>query len=241
MTHPAPFLASRGGMPRAALAAAAALALAGCQSLIPGASRDPPRLYELTPKSTFDPALPRVRSQLVVETPDSASGLQTSRIAVKQKATTLDYYARSEWTDLAPRLVQTKLIESFENSGKIVSVGREGSGLRSDYILKSELRHFEAQLYDSEKPMIRIVVNVKLVKMPVREIIANRSFERTHKLDKAEIDQLVEGFDEALGGVLKRVVEWSIREMDMRDRGVIRSLPSPARGPGRGRPEPPPE
>ncbi|HEY7608843.1 MAG TPA: ABC-type transport auxiliary lipoprotein family protein [Alphaproteobacteria bacterium] len=215
---------------RAALALAAALAASACQSLIPGATRDPPRLYELTPKSTFDPALPRVRSQLVVETPEAASGLTTSRIAVKQRPTTLDYYARSEWTDVAPRLVQTKLIESFENSGKIVSVGREGSGLRSDYILKSELRHFEAQLYDSEKPLIRVVMNVKLVRMPAREIVANRSFERTHAVDTTGIDQLVEGFDEALGGVLKRVVEWTIREMDARDRGITHSLP------GRGRP-----
>jgi cholesterol transport system auxiliary component len=224
---------------RAALALAAAFAASACQGLIPGASRDPPRLYELTPKSTFDPTLPRVRSQLVVEAPESASGLQTSRIAVKQKPTTLDYYARSEWTDLAPRLVQTKLIESFENSGKIVSVGREGSGLRSDYILKSELRHFEAQLYDSEKPLIRVVVNVKLVKMPAREIVANRSFERTEKVDAADIDKLVEGFDAALGGALKRIVEWSIREMDMRDRGIVRSLPGRGRpvGPGTAPPE----
>jgi cholesterol transport system auxiliary component len=66
--------------------------------------------------------------------------------------------------------------------------------------------------------------------MPAREIIANRSFERTHPLDGAEIDNLIEGFDEALGGVLKRVVEWTIREMDLRDRGIIHSLP------GRGRP-----
>ncbi len=220
---------------RAALALSAALAIAGCQGLIPGATRDPPRLYELTPKSTFDPNLPRVRSQLVVETPESASGLTTSRIAVKQRPTTLDYYARSEWTDLAPRLVQTKLIESFENSGKIVSVGREGSGLRSDYVLKSELRHFEAQLYETEKPLIRVVVNVKLVKMPAREIVANRSFERTHKVDSANIDQLVEGFDEALGGVLKRVVEWTIREMDARDRGIVRA-PAPRARPARQRP-----
>jgi cholesterol transport system auxiliary component len=198
------------------------MVLGGCQSLIPGATRDPPRLYELTPKSTFDPNLPRVRVQLVVETPEAASGLTTSRIAIKQKPTTLDYYARSEWTDLAPRLVQTKLIESFENTGKIVGVGREGSGLRSDYILKSELRHFEAQLYDTEKPLIRVVINAKLVKMPAREIVANRNFERTCTTRNANIDVLVEGFDEALGGALKRVVEWTLREMDARERGIRR-------------------
>src|SRR5262245_9104610 len=215
MLRPSRLMASHWARLRLGAAAAATLALAGCQSLIPGATRDPPRLYELTPKSTFDPALPRVRTQLVVEVPDSASGLQTSRIAVKQKPTTLDYYARAEWTDLAPRLVQTKIIESFENSGKIVSVGREGSGLRSDYVLKSKRRHFEAQLYETEKPLIRVVINVKLVRMPAREIVANRSFERTWPVEAANIDQLVAGFDEALGAVMKRVVEWAIREMDM--------------------------
>ncbi|MCW5770650.1 MAG: membrane integrity-associated transporter subunit PqiC [Rhodospirillaceae bacterium] len=214
-------------------ALAAALALTACQSLIPGATRDPPRLYDVTPKSTFDSKLPGVRSQLIVETPESAAGLTTSRIAVKQKPTTLDYYARAEWTDLAPRMVQTKLIESFENTRKIVGVGREGSGLRSDYILKSELRHFEAQLYDTAKPLVRVVVNVKLVKMPAREIVANRSFERTYTLDSAAIDDIVGGFDEALGAVLKRIVEWTLKEIDARDRGIVRSLPGrgiPVRG-----------
>ena len=220
-----------------AAAMAAVLVLAGCQSLIPGASRDPPRLYELTPKSTFDPNLPRIRGQLVVETPEAASGLTTSKIAVKQKATTLDYYARSEWSDLAPRLVQTKIIESFENSGKIVGVGREGAGLRSDYILKSELRHFEAQLYEGAKPKIRVVINVKLVKMPDREIVANQSFERAAEADNSDIDKLIEAFDEALGGTLKRIVEWSIREMDMRDRGIVKSLPGRGRPTGRQQPE----
>lgn len=218
------------GLRRRHAALAAALLLGACQSIIPGASRDPPRLYEVTPKSTFDAKLPPVRSQLVVETPEAAAGLTTSRIAVKQKPTTLDYYARAEWTDLAPRLVQTKLIESFENTRKIVGVGREGSGLRSDYILKSELRHFEAQLYDTAKPLVRVVINVKLVRMPAREIVANRRFERTHSLDTASIDDIVVGFDEALGGTLKRIVEWTLVEIDARDRGLVRSLP------GRGTP-----
>lgn len=221
---------TRACLARSLAPALLALAAAGCQGLIPGASRDPPRLYELSPKSTFDPALPRIRGQLVVETPEAASGLTTSKIAVKQKVTTLDYYARSEWSDLAPRLVQTKLIESFENTRKIVGVGREGSGLRSDYVLKSELRHFEAQLYEGAKPQIHVVINVKLVKMPEREIVANQSFERKHEAASADIDALIDAFDEALGGALKRIVEWSLREMDARDRGIVRSLP------GRGRP-----
>ncbi len=205
--------------------AAAFLALSACQSLIPGADRPAPRLYELTPKSTFAADLPRIRAQLIVETPEAAAGLQSSKIAVKQQATTLDYFARSEWSDLAPRLVQTKIVESFENSRRVVSVGREGSGLRSDYILKSELRHFEAQLFDTDVPLVHVTINVKLVKMPEREIIANRNFDRTSKAKSTNLEDVIEAFDESLGGALKRLVEWTVREIDTRDRGLRRRPP----------------
>ncbi len=198
---------------------AISLALTGCQNLIPGADRPAPRLYELTPKSTFAADLPRISAQLIVETPEAAAGLQSSKIAVKQQATTLDYFARSEWSDLAPRLVQTKIVESFENSRRVVSVGREGSGLRSDYILKSELRHFEAQLFDTDQPLVHVTINVKLVKMPERDIIANRNFDRSSKAKSSSLEDVIEAFDEALGGALKRLVEWTVREIDARERG----------------------
>jgi cholesterol transport system auxiliary component len=212
-----------------ALFAVLPLLAVGCQSLIPGADRPPPRLYELTPKSTFATDLPVVKAQLIVETPEAAAGLQASKIAVKQKATTLDYFARSEWSDLAPRLVQTKIVESFENSRRIVSVGREGSGLRSDYIIKSELRHFEAQFYDAPEPLVHVTINIKLVKMPEREIIANCNFNRTAKAKTQSIDDIVPAFDDALGGVLRRLVEWTIREIAARERrGPSAGCPTPA-------------
>ncbi len=205
----------------AALLAVLAVALGACQNLIPGATRDPPRLYELSPKSSFEPDLPSMRVQLVVETPETASGLQSARIAVKQKATTLDYFARSEWSDLSPRLVQTKIVESFENSGKIVAVGREGSGLRSDYILKSELRHFEAQLYEPATKRVHIAINLKLVKMPQREILANCSIVRTARPKSESIDDVIQAFDAALGGAMRRIVGWTLRNMEQRERGVL--------------------
>jgi cholesterol transport system auxiliary component len=204
------------------------LAAAGCQSLIPGAGRDPPRLYEPTPKSTFAPDLPVVGAQLIIETPQAAAGLQSARIAVKEKATTLDYYARSDWTDVSPRLVQTMLLKSFENSGKILAVGREGSGLRSDYILKTEIRHFQAELYEGPIPNVNVEFNVKLVKMPEREIVATAAYARKWKSASANLDDVIEAFDEALGGVLRRVVEWTIREIDKLERRAGRPRPAPA-------------
>jgi cholesterol transport system auxiliary component len=203
-------------MRAAAMVLGVSLLATACQNIIPGSSRDPPRLYELTPKSTFPKTLPRINKQLIIETPHASSGLQSSRIAVKVRRTTLDYYERSEWTDLAPNLVQTLLIESFDNSRRIIAVGREGSGLRADYVLKTELREFQAQLYNRGVPEVHIRLNAKLVAMPRREIVASSNFGVTIKSKGPEIDKIIATFDDALGKILKRTVTWTILEIHKR-------------------------
>ena len=61
--------------------------------------------------------------------------------------TRFDYYALANWTDRAPLMVQGLVVESFENSGRIVAVGREAVGLKPDFVLKIEIREFQAEAY----------------------------------------------------------------------------------------------
>jgi cholesterol transport system auxiliary component len=187
-----------------------ALAAGGCGSVIPGAVSVPPRLYQLTPKSTYSKNLPKVGWQLIVETPVAAASLNTNRIAVRRDAITLGYYERAVWTDVAPRLVQTLMIESFENTGKIIAVGRESVGLRSDFILKTELREFQAET-ESGSPVVHVRVIAKLVQMPQRTIIAWTSEEYKIPADGESMNAIVGAFDEALGKTLKRIVEWTLK------------------------------
>ena len=125
----------------AALVVAVAFTAGGCtlDGLLTSGG-PPPRLYVLTPKSTFADDLPHVESQLVVELPIASEGLNTHRIALRDSPLTLDFFANARWTEGAPQMVQTLLVESFENTGKIVSVARQGVDLRADYVLKTELR-----------------------------------------------------------------------------------------------------
>lgn len=189
--------------------AAAALGASGCGALIQ--SEPPPDLYNLTPKSTFPDSMPQVDWQLVIEEPIAARGLDTPRIAVRPAPTQLKYVAGSRWTNRAPKMVQTLLIESFENSGRIVAVGRQAIGLRSDYNLKTELREFQVEYHDGEKlGMVRVRLNAKLIKQPEQEIIASQNFERVVQTGDQGMHAIVEAFDEALGGVIKKLVEWAL-------------------------------
>lgn len=191
---------------RRSVALGLVLGLAGCAALVPG---DAPQLYVLSPKSSFEESLPHVDWQLIVELPVAAAGLNTTRIAVSRTPLTMEYYARANWTDRAPVLVQTLLIESFENSGKIVSVGRESIGLRSDYVLKTELREFEA-VEDGTRTLAHVRLNAKLIKMPERSIIATTTVERKVPVEIRGIDGVVAAFDDALGKVMRRIVEWTL-------------------------------
>jgi cholesterol transport system auxiliary component len=189
---------------------ALSLGLAGCTGILPGTG-EPLKLYTLTPKSTYGGELAKVDWQLVVETPVAPAGINTNRIALSHSPITLDYFAGATWTDSAPAMVQTLLVESFENTGRIVAVGRESVGLRADYVLKLELREFQAEYASPEAPpAVHIRIIAKLVRMPVREIVASHMTEQKAQAASNTLDSVVAAFDEALGPVLKDIVVWAL-------------------------------
>jgi len=197
-------LAARG---RSLILAMACLGATAACGVLPDI-KTPTDLYTLSPKSTFEPGLPNVYWQMAIEAPVAPANLNTGRMAVAASRLSTDYYATSAWTDRAPLMVQTLIIESFENSKRIVAVGRESTGLRANYLLQTELREFQAETYHGPKPVARVRINAKIVRMPERQIIGSASFERCRQAEGDAVPQVVAAFDAALGSVLRRMVGW---------------------------------
>ncbi len=194
---------------RAALALPLAGALAACEGVIPG--RGPlPDLYRLTPKSTFAPDLPTVEWQLLLEPPLTNASIDTTRISLQRSSTSVEYYARASWSDRAPQMIQTLMIESFENSERIVAVGRDSVALRADYILKTDLREFQAEYMGGPNPRVHVTMIARLVKMPRRSIIGADKFEAVIEARADTMAAIIAAFDQALGKVLRRLVEWTL-------------------------------
>ncbi len=197
--------------------AALSLALSGCAGLDTLASAtEEIDLYDLTPKSSFDDDLPQVNWQLVIELPEATSAVNNNRIAMKPDPTSIKYYSRARWVDRAPLLVQTLLIESFENTGKIVAVGRQAIGLTADFNMKTELREFQAEYYktDTEGPRVYIQINAKIVREPEGLIIASRNFGYIKLVAEDDLAQIIQAFDDALGKVIKRSVIWTLETIN---------------------------
>lgn len=196
---------------RAGAIAAAAVLLASCAgNLLPGAGNEPPQLYVLTPKSTFPDDLPRVNWQMTVGLPAADAALNTARIALRRNPVSLEYYAHANWVDTAPQMIQTLLVESFENSDRIISIGRQSVTLRADYSLLTDLREFQAEYTGTGPPRVRVRLNVKMVRMPQREILAFETFEYVEQATDSDLKSVVIAFDSALGKTLKRIVTWTL-------------------------------
>jgi cholesterol transport system auxiliary component len=198
----------------AVLAVGGAFALAGCQTALQLATRQPPRLFQLTPKSTFPDDLPTVASRLQVEVPSATAGLNTARIALRPTATTLDYYAGANWIDVVPVMTQNLLIESFDNADRIDVLGREIVGVRADHALLTHIREFQAEYLEDGPPTIRVRFQARLVQLPRRTSLASTSIQDVVPAQNSSMEAIVQAFDEAFGRVTRRLVEWTLRELE---------------------------
>jgi cholesterol transport system auxiliary component len=194
------------------------LCITGCTGLATLSSATAPTdLYLLTPKSTFDPGLPRVRQQIVVPEPTATAAVSNDRITVQPTPLEVRFLPGARWVDRAPLIIQSLLIESFENSGKVDAVGRSAVGLRADYIIVTDVREFQARIADPSKPdaplETYVRLNIKIVNEAADRIIASRSFENLQTSASDEARDIVAAFDLALGKVLKSAVEWSVRRI----------------------------
>lgn len=186
--------------------------LTACVDPVSLVSGGPPRLFELTPKSTFDEGLPDVSARLTIDVPTATAGLNTARIALKPTPTQFEYYAGAKWVDVVPVMTQTLLLESFDNSGRIDILGRGAFGLRADYALLVNIREFQAEYKnETEPPNVSMRFQARLVAMPRRTFIASTSVVGLATAKSRKLNDIVDAFDQAFGRATKDLVSWTLR------------------------------
>lgn len=184
---------------RAALALAAALiALGGC------GGGGPPLTFDLA-------ALPGAarpggagRSIVVLE-PVGLQPLEADRIIVREPSGSLSFLGGGQWADRLPRLIQTRLIQSLENSGRLRSVTRPTDKVISEYQLVSEIREFDVAAGSGEAV---VDISAKIISDKTGKIAAARVFTARVPIAKVEPSSAALGLDKALGQVLAEMVRW---------------------------------
>jgi len=205
-----------GAIPRLFLVALLCLGgLTACEVALPGQG-EPPKLYRLTALRALEKDIPKTLKvlpwQISIDKPVAAAGLDTPRIAVMRKALTTEYFARVNWIDPAPDMIHTLLVESLESANRLKAVGRDAVGLRPDFVLKTELREFQAEMTGGT-PLARVRLNVKIVKMPRRDILASKTVEATSNARGNDLDQIIRAYESASHEALKELTLWTLIQL----------------------------
>jgi cholesterol transport system auxiliary component len=184
-----------------------AASIAACQ--LPG-SGPPPREFRVTQKTTFPEDLPQADWSLVVERPNADRSIDTPRIA-RTSGVEIEYYAGANWIDRPAVMIEPLIIQSFRSSRAINVVADRGSNVRPDFLLQTDLTAFEAMHRTSGPPDVLVAMAATLIRMPRREVVGTTEIQRTVTAQASDLESIAVAFDEALGGVLKRLVEWTLR------------------------------
>jgi cholesterol transport system auxiliary component len=190
--------------------AAPVLSLAGCGGLL-GGGGPPAALYTLTALTDFSCDRPAPRLQLLIDKPTSSDALDTVRIALRRNQLSFDYFADVAWTDSAPVMIQSLLVDSLQRSSCVAAVTRDTFAIRGNFELRIELRHFEATyLEDTDLPTVRIELGLILVRVEDRRIVGTRTVTAAARPTKNDIPAIVVAFDTALHMAMRDTLNWTL-------------------------------
>jgi len=193
------------GRRRAGIAARlfAAVALSGlvaaCASI---AGPTPIDTFDLTAPTVAMPARGRTLQVLVPE-PVVDRAYDGDRLLVRPSATEIAYFAGAQWSDRLPRLIQSRLVEALETSGRFRAAGRPGQGLAIDRQMIVDIRAFD---YLVAERRVEVALSVKTMddrNGRVLTVVEHRA-EAPVAGDTAK--DVVLAFDAAFGRVLGEIV-----------------------------------
>lgn len=170
----------------------------------------PPRQFRLAPRPTFPDGLPQVEWSLVINDPIAERPVDSMRIALLIDDTEYRYYEEADWADSLPLMVGAQMVQAFRDSGHIQVVTGSQAGLRSDFVLQSNLRDFQIEQSGAEPLAAHVVLYVDLLGMPRREVVGTTRLEGRARIEGGGIDGVVHAFDAAFAEVLTGLVSWTL-------------------------------
>ena len=155
------------------------------------------------------PAGKTVNVQWAIPEPTAVAMLETQRFLFSPAQ---DYpgFAEAMWADALPKLVQARLIESFENYDIAHAPLRTADLGQAEFQLLIDLRRFRIAV--DAKPAAEIGLSARIVDKNGK-VVASRLFEESEKLDKVEPPQAVAAFNAAFGRIAKDMIAWTVQAL----------------------------
>ena len=182
--------------------------VAGLEKMTGGGAASAPKItYDLRAAQGFAPPVKTLRGQWAIPEPTAVAMLQTQRFLFAP-ARDVPGFSEALWADSIPKLLQARLIDSFENYDIAHAPLRATDVGQTDFQLLIDVRRFRIAM-DGD-PAVEIGLSAKILDKDGK-VIASRLFEESQKLDQAEPPAAVAAFGEAFSRLAKSMIGWTVQ------------------------------
>jgi phospholipid/cholesterol/gamma-HCH transport system substrate-binding protein len=165
--------------------------------------------YDLRALQNLEPASKTINAQWTIPEPTAVAMLETQRFLFSP-AQEYPGFADAMWADSLPKLLQARLIESFENYDLAHAPLRAADAGQTEFQLLIDVRRFRIAV--DSKPVAEIGLSARIVDKNGK-IVASRLFEESEALDTVGPPQAAEAFSVAFGRLAKDMIAWTVRAL----------------------------
>jgi cholesterol transport system auxiliary component len=146
--------------------------------------------------------------QILIAQPSALKALDSEQIVIRPSPSELQYLAQAQWSDSLSKMVQAKLVQAFENTGRLGGVGRPGEGLAIDYQIATDIRSFEVQTSGADTAVVEI--SAKLLNDRNGTVRAQKVFRAAVPVGGSGNTAFVKALDAAFAAVTADIVAWTL-------------------------------
>jgi phospholipid/cholesterol/gamma-HCH transport system substrate-binding protein len=180
--------------------------VSGLERLTSGGASNAERVvYDLTAPSEFPSIDAASRGQLAVAEPSSLIMLDSRKILVRPSPGDDATFARAEWSDNVPKLLQSKIIQTFENAGLSRNVSRSVEAGIPDKVLAIDVRKFG--ISTTPEPIAEVEFSARILAENGR-IVEARVFRSSAPVAELKAAAAAAAIDRAFGQSARELVTW---------------------------------
>jgi len=163
-------------------------------------------IYDLTAPRDFPTIKKAPSGQFSIPEPTATLAIDTQKILVRPSDTEGPTYKNAKWSDNIPKLIQARIIQSFENANLLRSVLRPVEGLTASHQLVIDIRNFQLSL--SAAPTAEVEFSAKIL-ADNGKIVDARIFRATVPAATADAPAAAAALNEAFGKTAVELVVWA--------------------------------
>lgn len=149
--------------------------------------------------------------QILIPEPAALKALDSEQIVIRITPSEIQYLGGARWNDRLPKMVQAKLVEAYENSGRLGGVGKPGEGLAIDYQIVTDIRAFQIEKAGGDHAHIEL--SVKVLNDRNGAVRAQKVFAADAPVSGAGNRAFVAALDAAFARITADIVGWTLKSI----------------------------